>query len=90
MNTKIEENKERMKAIESNLKSLNKNRIASNVRIFGLQTNDTDDYNMLRRKVVNDVLNVACGEEEWSTDDIKRVFKIPQGDQSNAPIIAQL
>ena len=90
MNTKIEGNKERMKAIESNLESLNKNRIASNVRIFGLQTNDTDDYNTLCRKVVNDVLNVACGDKEWSTDDIKRVFKIPQGDQSNAPIIAQL
>ena len=50
----------------------------------------TDDYNTLRRKVVNDVLNVACPDKEWSTDDIKRVFKIPQGDKSNAPIIAQL
>ena len=79
-----------MKAIESNLKSLNKNRIASNVRIIGLHTNDTDGYNTLRRKVVNAVLNISCPDEEWSTDDVKRVFKIPQGDQSNAPIIAQL
>jgi len=79
-----------MKAIESNLESLNKNRIASNVRIIGLHTNDTEGYNTLRRKVVNAVLNIACPDEEWSTDDVKRVFKIPQGDQSNAPIIAQL
>ena len=58
--------------------------------MFGLQRKDTDDYNTLCRKVVNDVLNVAYPDKEWSTDDVKRVFKIPQGDQSSAPIIAQL
>lgn len=68
------------------LESLEK---ADSMRIFGLSVEANESSENLKEYVVNNVLNVACPEEEWQSDDLKRVFRV--GNQSasddNPPLV---
>ena len=49
------------------------------MRIFGLEEGNEESYHDLMANIVYNVLKIACPEETWEQDDIKRAFE--QADQ---------
>ena len=45
------------------------------MRIFGLEEGNEESYHDLRANIVDNVLKIACPEETWEQDDIKRAFR---------------
>ena len=45
------------------------------LRIFGFEESEHESYNELRTNVVDQVLNVACPEENLEAVDIKKVYR---------------
>ena len=45
------------------------------MRIFGLEERGEESYNELRTQIIENVLKIACPEETWERDDIKRAFR---------------
>ena len=45
------------------------------MRIFGLEEGNEESYHDLKANIVDNVLKIACPEETWEQDDIKRAFR---------------
>ena len=45
------------------------------MRIFGLEEIEHDSYTELRKNIVDNVLKIACPEENWEPDDITRAYR---------------
>lgn len=73
--------------LQKEVERLNQKNISNNMRIFGLRFDSNLDRGGLVRLVIDKVLKVACPSFSWSSDDIKSVRVVRQGNQAQPPIV---
>ena len=64
-----------MQQLENDIDVLDAKSRNDMMRVFGLEQRGEESYNELRNNIVENVLKLACPEETWERDDIKRAYR---------------
>ena len=75
LNDDFHEKVDLLQQMENDIDVLDAKSRNDTMRIFGLEERGEESYNELRTQIIENVLKIACPEETWERDDIKRAFR---------------
>ena len=82
LNDNFEEKLTLMTDLEDQIDRLERESRKSTMRIFGLTEKEGETSPDAKRVVIDNVLKVACSEEDWSPDDIQRAYRAGNADST--------
>lgn len=62
--------------LENKLEILDRESRKHRMRIFGLKEEKSENERILKKRVLEDVLKIACPDEDWHRDENKYAFRI--------------